>query len=81
MKLIDARVETFNYKNRTTRDSEGHTHPGPEHDARQTMLRLVTDEGFEGYAFGGASPEVVRQIVKPMLLAKILSCANASGSV
>jgi L-alanine-DL-glutamate epimerase-like enolase superfamily enzyme len=68
MKLIDAQVETFLYKNHTTRDSEGHTHPGPEQDAKQTLLRLVTDEGIEGYAFGGASPEVVRQIVRPMLL-------------
>ena len=68
MKLIDAQVETFLYKNYTMRDSEGHSHPGPEHDAKQTLLRLVTDEGVEGYAFGGASPEVVRQIVKPMLV-------------
>ena len=68
MKLIDAQVETFLYKNHTTRDTEGHTHPGPEQDAKQTLLRLVTDEGIEGYAFGGASPEVVRQIVRPMLL-------------
>ena len=68
MKLIDAQVETFQYKNHTVRDTEGHTHPGPEHDAKQTLLRLVTDEGVEGYAFGGTSPEVVRQIVKPILL-------------
>ena len=68
MKLIDAQVETFQYKNHTARDTEGHTHPGPQQNAKQTLLRLVTDEGVEGYAFGGASPEVVRQIVKPMLV-------------
>ncbi len=67
MKIVDVVVETFTYKSRIVRDSEGHTHPGPEHDATQTLLRLVTDEGVEGYSFG-ASRGPIEHLVKPILL-------------
>lgn len=67
MRIVDVLTETFWYKSRSARDSEGHTHPGPEHDATQVLLRIVTDEGVEGYAFG-ANPDVVQRIVKPLLV-------------
>ena len=67
MKITDITTDTFTYTSHTTRDSEGHTHPGPAHEARQTLLRVATDEGVEGYAFG-ANPEIIRGIVAPMLL-------------
>ncbi|UCC63487.1 MAG: enolase [Anaerolineae bacterium] len=67
MKIVDLVTETFHYRSRVVRDSEGHTHPGPEHDARQTLLRIVTDEGAEGYCFG-AQAQVVQALVKPLLV-------------
>ena len=67
MKIVDLVTETFHYKSRIVRDAEGHTHPGPEHDATQTLLRVVADQGAEGYAFG-ANPEVIEHMVKPMLI-------------
>ena len=67
MKIIDVRTRPFNFKSSVVNDSEGHTHPGPEHDATQTLLTIVTDEGAEGYSFG-ASPAVVEGVVKPALL-------------
>lgn len=67
MRIVDVVTESFNYKSRTVRDSDGHAHPGPEHDATQTLLRVVTDEGVEGYAFG-APPRTIAEIVKPMLV-------------
>ena len=67
MKIVDLVTQTFAYRSRTVRDSEGHTHPGPEHEARQTLFRIVTDEGVEGWALGGV-PEVLHGIVKPLLL-------------
>ncbi len=67
MKIVDVVVETFTYKSRIVRDSEGHTHPGPEHDATQTLLRIVTDKGVEGYSFG-ASPGPIAHLVKPILI-------------
>lgn len=67
MRIVDVLTETFWYKSRVIRDSEGHTHPGPEHDATQTLIRVVTDDGIEGYAFD-ANPDVVQRIVKPLLV-------------
>ena len=67
MKIGDVVTETFHYKSRIVRDSDGHAHPGPEHDATQTLLRVVTDQGAEGYAFG-ANPEVIEHLVKPVLV-------------
>jgi L-alanine-DL-glutamate epimerase-like enolase superfamily enzyme len=67
MKIVDVVVEEFSYRSGIVRDSEGHTHPGAEHDARQTLLRIVTDEGVEGCSFG-ASREPIERIVKPILL-------------
>jgi L-alanine-DL-glutamate epimerase-like enolase superfamily enzyme len=67
MKIVDLITEAFRYRSRVVRDSEGHTHPGPEHDATQTVLRIVTDEGVEGHAFG-ANAQVIQGIVKPLLV-------------
>ena len=67
MKIVDVIVETFAYKSQIVRDSEGHTHPGPEHDATQTLLRIVTDKGVEGYSFG-ANRGHIERIVKPILV-------------
>ena len=71
MKIVDVRTETFWYKSRIVRDAEGHTHPGPEHDARQTLLRIVTDQGIEGYAFG-VDAQAVQHVVRPVLVQGVL---------
>ena len=67
MKIVDLVTETFHYRSRMARDSEGHSHPGPEHDARQTLLRIVTDEGVEGYCLG-AQAQIIEGLVKPLLI-------------
>lgn len=68
MKIVDVVIERFRYKSRIVRDSEGHAHPGPEHDAVQSLLRIVTDEGIEGYYFGAGNAEAIQNIVKPTLI-------------
>jgi L-alanine-DL-glutamate epimerase-like enolase superfamily enzyme len=67
MKIVDLITETFRYRSQMARDSEGHAHPGPEHDATMTLLRIVTDQGVEG-AYVGVSADVVQRVVKPVLL-------------
>lgn len=67
MKIVDVATEQFQYKSGVVRDAEGHAHPGPEHDAMQTLLTIVTDEGAKGYCFGG-SREVVQHVVRPALV-------------
>ncbi len=67
MKITDVKVQAFNYKSNTVRDSEGHGHPGPEHDATQTLVTVTTDEGAEGYSFG-AGKDVIEHIIKPAVV-------------
>ena len=54
MRITDVELITFGYRSSHVSDDEGHGHPGPEHDARATITRIVTDEGVEGLAMGGA---------------------------
>jgi L-alanine-DL-glutamate epimerase-like enolase superfamily enzyme len=68
MKITEVSVERFRYQSKTVRDSEGHGHPGPEHDATQTLLTIGTDEGVSGHAFGVPNVAAVEQIVGPMLV-------------
>jgi len=60
VKIAKIAVNVFEHPTRLVRDSHGHAHasrdaPGK---ARLAMLRVVTEDGTEGYAFG--SPEVIR---------------------
>jgi L-alanine-DL-glutamate epimerase-like enolase superfamily enzyme len=67
MKITDVQTVRFKYMSNTIRDSDGHGHPGPEHEATQTLLKIVTDEGVEGYWFG-ANASVMETVVKPALV-------------
>ncbi len=68
MKIVDVTVENFRYRSRIVRDSEGHTHPGPEHDATQSLLTIVTDGGAMGYCFGGVPQATLENLVEPILI-------------
>lgn len=67
MKIVDVKTETFRYMSNKVRDSEGHGHPGPEHEASETLLRIITDEGVEGYHFG-VNAAAIHRLVKPILI-------------
>ena len=54
MKITGVDVVQFTYRSRQGRDKEGHGHPGPEHDATQSITHVTTDEGAEGYSVGGS---------------------------
>ncbi len=58
MKIEQISVTVFNTPSKTVSDTDGHTHPGAEHDSEQAMLTITTDDGHSGYAFG--SPENLR---------------------
>ena len=71
MKITDVRVEVFTHKSKVVRDSEGHGHPGDEHEARNALLTVTTDEGAEGYCFGSPDslrPAVIDGYIKPVLV-------------
>jgi L-alanine-DL-glutamate epimerase-like enolase superfamily enzyme len=68
MKIADVTVQTFRYRSKTVRDSEGHGHPGPEHDATNSLLTIHTDDGAKGYCFGGIAKGTLENLVKPILI-------------
>jgi L-alanine-DL-glutamate epimerase-like enolase superfamily enzyme len=68
VQIAEITVQRFRYRSKAGRDAEGHGHPGPEHDATQSLLTISTDDGASGYAFGAIEPGIVQQVVRPMLL-------------
>jgi L-alanine-DL-glutamate epimerase-like enolase superfamily enzyme len=75
VKITDIQIVPFRWKV----DRYRHGTPQPKVDVMQTILRILTDEGVEGYYFGGGShgdeeglPDHIQQFilnrVKPMLV-------------
>ncbi len=58
MKIVDVSVRVFVHKSSQVKDSDGHTHPGAEHDVRRALLTITADDGSTGHCF--ASTELVR---------------------
>jgi L-alanine-DL-glutamate epimerase-like enolase superfamily enzyme len=63
VKIVRIAVDVFEHPTRIVRDSAGHAHASHEAagKARLAMLRVVTEDGNEGYSFG--PPEVIRPFV------------------
>ena len=69
MKITDVQTIRFKYTSNTVRDTDGHGHPGPKHEATETLLKIITDEGPEGHWFG-TNREVIESVVKPAIIGK-----------
>jgi L-alanine-DL-glutamate epimerase-like enolase superfamily enzyme len=56
---------TFTHRSHVGRDEDGHAHPADEYEAQQTILRIQTSAGVEGFCVGGspATAEVARRIL------------------
>ena len=67
MKITEVSIQVFTYRSNVVQDSEGHGHPGPEHEATGSLLRIGTDSGAEGFVFG-VDPTSIRESVAPLLL-------------
>lgn len=67
MKITDVVVDRFRCTSNTVRDTDGHGHPGPESESSQSLIRIKTDEGVEGYAFGG-NPQFIENVIKPAIV-------------
>ncbi|MDF1513659.1 MAG: enolase, partial [Anaerolineae bacterium] len=68
MKITAITVETFTYPSWKVNDSEGHTHPGPEHTAHQSILSIHTADGITGRCLGGIPDSVLKDLVNPLLV-------------
>ena len=67
MIITDVQTVRFKYTSNTIRDSDGHGHPGPPHEAIQSLLKIITDEGIEGHYFG-ANTSVMESVIKPAIV-------------
>lgn len=67
MRITAVETTSFRYLSKTVRDSDGHGHPGPEHEAEQAVLTIRSDDGAEGHWFG-VDPGVIESIVRPAIL-------------
>jgi L-alanine-DL-glutamate epimerase-like enolase superfamily enzyme len=68
MHIIDITAQRFHHRSNIVRDSEGHTHPGAEHDAVQSLLTIHTDAGLVGYSFGSLPRTTLENLIKPILV-------------
>ncbi|MDP5238770.1 mandelate racemase family protein [Uliginosibacterium sp. 31-16] len=74
MKIESLRGTVFTYPTRRSVDSAGHSHPGPEKDAKMAMLTITCDDGSEGHAFGPV--EVIRKHVLDAFFRKVMVGAD-----
>lgn len=68
MKIVDVTVQSFRYRTTIVRDSEGHTHPGAEHDATQSLLAIKSDQGVTGYCFSHVEQSTLEKLIRPNLI-------------
>lgn len=74
MKITQVNVEVFTFPTRRSVDAAGHAHPGEESLAKMAMLRIATEDGVEGYAFG--APELIRPHIIDSFVRKVLIGQN-----
>lgn len=77
MKIESVSVQVFTFPTRLIRDAAGHAHASrdQENQARMALLRIRTEDGTEGYAFG--PPEVIRSHVINTFARAVLIGQNA----
>lgn len=68
MKIVNVTAQRFHFRSTTVRDSEGHSHPGPEHDATQSLLAIESDQGVTGYCFAHVERSTLENLVRPVLI-------------
>lgn len=74
MKIAAVRGTVFTYPTKRSVDTAGHSHPGPEKEAKLAMLTVIADDGSAGHAFGPV--EVIRQHVLDAFFRKVMVGAH-----
>ncbi len=69
MIINNINVTVFSYKTSISMDTDGHQHPGPEHDTDMAILAIETDEDITGYCFG--SPQTLRPYLLENYIKKV----------
>src|SRR5688572_8853764 len=71
MAVASVTSRVFTYKADTAKDSDGHSHPAPERDARMALLTVADVDRNEGHMI--AAPHLVREdlladLIRPVLV-------------
>ena len=71
MRITAVTCKPFMYKTRRMSDSDGHAHPGPERDAKATLLSIACEDGTTGHVI--ADPRAINEgildrFVRPILV-------------
>ena len=64
VRITDITVQAFKFR-KVVQGACGHSHPGVEHERINTIVRIVTDDGVDGCAFGG-NPKTIEHILSQL---------------
>jgi L-alanine-DL-glutamate epimerase-like enolase superfamily enzyme len=71
MKIESLSVRVFTHTSHQVKDIDGHTHPGPAHQAKKAVFTIRADDGTEGHVIGGSDllrKKIIDSCVRPTLI-------------
>ncbi|MDI6024707.1 enolase C-terminal domain-like protein [Corticibacterium sp. UT-5YL-CI-8] len=71
MKIVDVRTDIFHYTTYSSKGATGHDHVGSGRRVAHAMLRILTDDGTEGFSFQHPeqlSAAILDNYVRPVLI-------------
>lgn len=71
MKIIEVKTDVFNYTSYKANDSGGHAHPSTPKRVKHALLRILADDGTEGFSFQHPeqlTEDILNNYVRPVLI-------------
>jgi L-alanine-DL-glutamate epimerase-like enolase superfamily enzyme len=71
MKIEQVEAKVFHHSTNQTRDSDGHSHPGPVSQTTTGLLVITCDDGTPGHVIarpGDVEEPLLEKFVRPVLL-------------
>ncbi len=71
MKIVEVTSKVFTYKTNKMNDTDGHTHPGPERQAKMGLLTITADDGTQGHITTSqhfVREDILADFIRPVLL-------------
>lgn len=71
MKIETITTTKFRYMTNKVKDTDGHTHPGPERETQSALLTITADDGTTGHivtSYGDIEEQLIEKFVRPVLL-------------
>lgn len=71
MKIVEVTSKVFTYKTNKMNDTDGHTHPGPERQAKMGLLTITADDGTQGHITTSQHflrEDILADFIRPVLI-------------